>query len=410
MTSDSKIIYRHAKIATLADDAGYGLIEDGAIIFNIDSGMIEWVGKDEHLEAHPLGKNLKEIDLRGALLTPALIDCHTHLVYGGHRANEFEMRLRGASYEEIALAGGGIRSTVKATRAAPEDELFSSAKIRVLTLMQQGVAAIEIKSGYGLNLENERKMLRVARRLGVELGITVKKTYLAAHALPQEFADQPDPYISAVCEWMHTLHTEQLIDAVDVFCERIAFDVSQTERVFKKAKSLGLSVKLHAEQLSNMDSAALAAKFGALSCDHLEHLSEAGIAAMKSSGTVAVLLPGAFYFLRETKQPPLQTMRDAGLRIAIATDHNPGSSPALSPTLMMSMACKDFKLTPQEALRGMTVNAAAALGLADRGVLSAGKRADLAIWDVQHPHELSYWFGGNPCQQLVIGGKVYIFK
>lgn len=409
-----KTIYRHATLATIDHAHDYGLIEDGALVTDSTTGLIEWVGKDSAIPMNTSTGSVltdtNEIDLQGALLTPALIDCHTHLVYGGQRSNEFEMRLHGATYEDIARAGGGIRSTVTATRAASEDVLYAIAKKRAQSLILQGAGTIEIKSGYGLDFENERKMLLVARRLGGELGITVKTTYLAAHALPQEFAERPDDYISAVCAWMQTLNSEHLIDAVDVFCERIAFDLSQTERVFAKAKSLGLSVKLHAEQLSNMEGAALATKFGALSCDHLEHLSEAGITAMKSSGTVAVLLPGAFYFLRETKQPPIQAMRDAGLKIAIATDHNPGSSPALNPTLMMSMACKDFKLTPQEALRGMTVNAAAALGLADRGVVAAGKRSDLAVWDVQHPSELSYWFGGNPCKQLIVGGKEYRFK
>lgn len=383
-------LYTNARIATLAESNDWGLIEQGALL--AQDGLIAWIGK-----AADAPQSDMSIDLQGALLTPALIDCHTHLVYGGQRANEFEMRLQGASYEEIARAGGGIKSTVAATRSASDDELLQSALTRARALMTEGVATIEIKSGYGLSLADEARCLRIARQVGRELGITVKNTYLAAHALPPEFVGKSDDYITAVCEWLPALHAEGLVDAVDAFCEGIGFSIAQTTRVFEAAKALGLPVKLHAEQLSDLGGAALAASYNALSADHLEHLSASGIAAMQAAGTVAVLLPGAYYFLRETKLPPVQALRDAGVPIAIATDHNPGSSPTLSPLLMMSMACTFFKLTPLEAFAGMTRHAALALGLQDRGVLTVGKLADLTVWNVQHPNELCYWFGGqNP--------------
>jgi imidazolonepropionase len=304
------------------------------------------------------------------------------------------MRLQGATYEEIARAGGGIKSTVAATHAASDDELLQSALARARALMAEGTATIEIKSGYGLSLHDEARCLRIARKVGRILGITVKTTYLAAHALPPEFAGRADEYITAVCDWLPALHAEGLVDAVDAFCEGIGFSIEQTRRVFEAAKALGVPVKLHAEQLSDLDGAALAASYNALSCDHLEHLSPSDVQAMQAAKSVAVLLPGAYYFLRETKQPPVQLLRDAGVPIAIATDHNPGSSPTLSPLLMMSMACTFFKLTPLEAFKGMTVNAALALGLRDRGTLAVGQRADLAVWNVRHPHELCYGFGG----------------
>jgi imidazolonepropionase len=388
-------LYTNARIVTLDTPDDWGLIEDGALLVQDD--LIAWIGKSADApQAH------NTIDLDGALLTPALIDCHTHLVYGGQRANEFEMRLQGATYEEIARAGGGIKFTVAATRAASDDELLHSALARASALMAEGVATIEIKSGYGLSLHDEARCLRIARQVGLELGITVKTTYLAAHALPPEFAGRSDDYITAVCEWLPLLHTEGLVDAVDAFCECIGFSIEQTRRVFDAAKALGLPVKLHAEQLSDLGGAALAASYGALSCDHLEHLSQSGVQAMQAAKSIAVLLPGAYYFLRETKLPPVQALRDAGVPIAIATDHNPGSSPTLSPLLMMSMACTFFKLTPLEAFKGMTVNAALALGLRDRGTLAVGQRADLAIWNVRHPHELCYGFGGvSPLQQLI---------
>jgi imidazolonepropionase len=392
-------LYTNARIVTLNQPDDWGLIEQGALL--AQDGLIAWVGA-----AVDAPTSTETIDLHGALLTPALIDCHTHLVYGGQRANEFEMRLQGATYEEIARAGGGIKSTVAATRAASDDELLQSALARARALMAEGVATIEIKSGYGLSLVDEARCLRIARQVGRELGITIKTTYLAAHALPPEFSGNSnkdsDDYISAVCEWLSALHAEGLVDAVDAFCEGIGFSIEQTRRVFEAAKALGLPVKLHAEQLSDLGGAALAASFEALSCDHLEHLSPSGVQAMQAAKSIAVLLPGAYYFLRETKLPPVQRLRDAGVPIAIATDHNPGSSPTLSPLLMMSMACTFFKLTPLEAFKGMTVNAALALGLRDRGTLAVGQRADLAVWNVRHPHELCYGFGGvSPLQQLI---------
>jgi imidazolonepropionase len=346
-----------------------------------------------------------EHNLGGALVTPGLIDCHTHLVYAGQRAREFELRLHGASYEDIARAGGGIRSTVAATRAADDDALFASTRARALALMAEGVTAIEIKSGYGLSRDDEARCLRVARRLGRELPLTVRTTSLAAHALPPEFEGRADDYIDAVVQWLPSWHAEGLVDAVDAFCDRIGFTRAQTQRVFDAARRLQLPVKLHAEQLSDMDGAALAAQHGALSCDHLEHLSESGVQAMARAGTVAVLLPGAFYFLRETKLPPIDRLRAAGVPMAVASDHNPGSSPGLSLILMLHMACTLFRLTPEEALRGVTVHAARALGLADsHGTLQAGKQADFVVWDVEHPNELAYWFGRNPCRRVVRSG------
>ena len=337
-------------------------------------------------------------------MTPGLVDAHTHLVYGGDRAREFEMRLQGASYEEIARAGGGIVSTVAATRTASDEALWQSVCQRAQALMAEGVTTLEVKSGYGLSAEHEARCLRVARRLGAELPLTVRTTCLSAHALPPEFAGRADDYIDAVCQWLPALHAEGLVDAVDAFCERIAFSPAQTQRVFEVARRLGLPVKLHAEQLSDQGGAALAASFGALSCDHLEYLSDAGIAAMAQAGTVAMLLPGAYYFLRETKLPPIAALRAAGVPIAIATDHNPGSSPTLSPLLMLNMACTLFRLTPEETLRGMTQHAAQALGLADRGRLQPGSRADFAVWGLKHPSELAYAFGQRPeCRRVVQG-------
>jgi imidazolonepropionase len=320
-------------------------------------------------------------------------------------AREFELRLQGASYEDIARAGGGIRSTVAATRAADDDSLFASARERARALMSEGVTTLEIKSGYGLNHDDEARCLRVARRLGRELPLTVRTTSLAAHALPPEFEGRADDYIDAVVQWLPSWHAEGLVDAVDVFCERIGFTRAQTQRVFEAARTLKLPVKLHAEQLSDMDGAALAAQFRALSCDHLEHLSEAGVAAMARAGTVAVLLPGAFYFLRETKLPPVAQLRAAGVPMALASDHNPGSSPGLSLLLMLHMGSTLFRLTPEEALRGVTVHAARALGLqGSHGSLAAGRQADFVVWDVEHPNELAYWFGRNPCRRVVRGG------
>lgn len=397
-------LWRHARLATLADTpdaAPWGWIERGALL--VEAGRIAWVGPETEL---PAGLQVDaDHDLGGALVTPGLVDAHTHLVYGGQRAREFELRLQGASYEDISRAGGGIRSTVAATRAASDEQLFDSARARALALMAEGVTTVEVKSGYGLDAHHEARCLRVARQLAQALPLSVRTTCLSAHALPPEFADRPDDYLDAAIAWLPALQAEGLVDAVDAFCDHIAFSPAQTRRVFEAARALGLPVKLHAEQLSDQGGARLAAEFGALSCDHLEHLSEDGVAAMAAAGTVAMLLPGAYYFLRETRLPPVAALRAAGVPIAIATDHNPGSSPTLSPLLMLNMACTLFRLTPEEALRGMTVQGARALGLADRGRLVAGLRADFAVWGVDHPNELSYWFGRNPCERVVHGGE-----
>ena len=394
-------LWRGARLATLAGDEPWGWIERGALITRGD--RLQWVGPESAL---PGGlRPQAEHDLGGALVTPGLIDCHTHLVYGGHRAREFEQRLQGATYEEIARAGGGIRSTVAATRAASDDALLDSARARALALMAEGVTTIEIKSGYGLNRDDEARCLRAARRLGQTLPLTVRTTSLAAHAVPPEFDGRADDYIDAVVKWLPQWHAEGLVDAVDAFCDRIGFTREQTRRVFDAARALHLPVKLHAEQLSDQHGAALAAEYHALSCDHLEHLNDGGVQAMAAAGTVAVLLPGAFYFLRETRLPPVTMLRASGVPMAIASDHNPGSSPALSLLLMLHMACTLFRLTPEEALRGVTVHAARALGLTtSHGSLEAGKRADFAVWDLEHPNELAYWFGRNPCRRVVCGG------
>lgn len=382
---------------------------DTAAAIVVQHGLIAWVGHASDLPASYAG--LPQHDGGNALVTPGLVDCHTHLVYGGQRANEFAMRLAGASYEEVAQAGGGIVSSVRATREASEDELFASASARLQQLLAEGVCAIEIKSGYGLALEHERKQLRVARRLGQAHGVTVRTTFLGAHALPPEYAGRQNgssDYTDLVCnEMMPALAAEGLIDAVDVFCERIAFSLEETERVFKAAKALSLPVKLHAEQLSDMDGSALAARYGALSCDHIEHLSQAGIDAMKQAGTVAVLLPGAYYTLRDTQPPPIQQLRAAGVPMAVSTDHNPGTSPALSLLLMANMACTLFRLTVPEALAGITSHAARALGLQDtHGVIAVGLPANFVLWNVREAAELAYWFGGKPVRVVVRQGLV----
>jgi imidazolonepropionase len=391
-------LWRGGRLCTLAGDSGWGLIDDGALL--VDGDTLRWVGPMAELPADAAG--VPVVELHGALVTPGFVDCHTHLVYGGNRANEFEQRLHGATYADIAKAGGGIRSTVSATRAASGAELLAGATKRARALIKEGVTTLEVKSGYGLDAATEARMLRVARQLQ-GLGLTVRTTYLAAHALPPEFADADD-YIAAACLWLPDLAEEGLVDAVDAFCEHIAFSPAQVGRFFDAARRLGLPVKLHAEQLSDQRGAQLAASHRALSCDHLEYLSSAGVQAMAEAGTVAVLLPGAFYALRETKLPPVQQLREARVPIAIATDHNPGSSPTLSPLLMLNMACVLFRLTPEEALRGMTVNGARALGLADRGRLVAGQRADFCVWDGEHPRELAACFGHNPLKERVQHG------
>ncbi len=395
-----RTLWRNAKLATLAGREPWGWVARGALV--TESDRIAWAGDEAALPAALAVE--AEHDLGGALVTPGLVDCHTHLVYGGQRAAEFEQRLQGASYEEIARAGGGIRATVAATRAVSDEALFASARRRALALMSEGVTTLEVKSGYGLSLHDEARCLAVARRLGAELALSVRSTFLGAHALPPEFEGRADDYIAAVCAWLPVLHGQGLVDAVDAFCERIGFTPAQTRRVFDAARQLKLPVKLHAEQLSDQGGAALAAEYGALSCDHLEFLSDAGVQAMARAATVAVLLPGAFYFLRETKLPPIAALREAGVPVAIASDHNPGSSPGLSLLLMVNMACTLFRLTPEEAVRGVTVNGARALGLSDRGMLAAGQRADFAVWDLEHPNELAYWFGRNACRRVVVRG------
>jgi imidazolonepropionase len=395
-------VLKNAKFATMVSGGlSYGLIEKGAVA--ISDGLIQWVGPEKELPVEFAG--LQEKDLGGRLVTPALIDCHTHLVYGGSRATEFELRLKGASYEEISRSGGGILSTVTATRNASEEELFAQSLPRFDALLAEGVGTVEIKSGYGLDLETEIKMLRVARQLGKERNIRVKTSFLGAHAIPPEFAGKAEAYIDFVCEEvLPAVHEEKLADAVDGFCENIAFSPKQISMVFEKATSLGLPVKLHAEQLSNYGGAALAAKYGALSADHLEYLDEAGILAMAKSGTVAVVLPGAFYTLRETQLPPLNSLRKAGVPISIATDCNPGSSPLTSLLLCMNMACTLFRMTPEEALCGVTREAAQALGIGPEvGTIEVGKKAEFAVWNVEQPAELAYRIGCNPLEEMVLG-------
>ena len=382
-------------------DAPYGAVEDGAIA--VSDGRIAWVGARRDLPGRPESLARRVHDLSGHWLTPGLIDCHTHIVHGGDRAQEFELRLQGATYEEIARAGGGIRSTVAKTRAAGEDALLASAEARLAPLRAEGVTTVEVKSGYGLDSANEAKMLRVARRLS---GVTVKTSFLGAHALPPEFAERSGAYIDLVVEEMLPA-VEGLADAVDAFCEKIAFSPGETRRVFEAATRRGLRVKLHADQLSDLSGAALAAEFRALSADHLEYTSPTGVAAMARSGTVAVLLPGAFYFLREKQLPPVEALRKAGVSIAVASDNNPGSSPVTSLLLMLNMAATLFRLTPEEALIGVTRSAAAALGLsASHGTLEMGKTADFAIFAIDRPAELAYRIGFNPCVGRVRAGQV----
>ncbi|QDG58188.1 imidazolonepropionase [Pseudomonas sp. NIBRBAC000502773] len=395
-----KTLWQHCHVATMAQGK-YSIIEDAALVTT--GSLIEWIGPRSEV---PTADYAQVHDLQGAWVTPGLIDCHTHAVFGGNRSGEFEQRLEGVSYADIAAKGGGIASTVRATRAATEDELFASAHKRLRSLLRDGVTTVEIKSGYGLDLANERKMLRVARRLGEALPVSVRATCLAAHALPPEYKDRADDYIEHICaEMLPALAEEGLVDAVDAFCEYLAFSTEQVERVFKVARQLGLPVKLHAEQLSSLHGSSLAARYHALSADHLEFMTEEDAIAMTAAGTVAVLLPGAFYFLRETQLPPMDALRRHGVKIAIASDLNPGTSPALSVRLMLNMACTLFRMTPEEALAGVTQHAATALGMGDtHGALEVGKVADFVAWQIDRPADLAYWLGGELDKRVVRHG------
>ena len=402
MELDQPIILTNATLATLAGPTGYGLIENGAVV--VDGQTIAFVGQSDAIPGE--FATLPRLDLDGRLVTPGLIDCHTHIVHGGHRAREFEMRLDGATYEEVARAGGGIVSSVRSTREASESDLVASALPRLDALISEGMTAIEIKSGYGLEIETELKMLRAARRLGRERKVRVRTTYLGAHAVPAEYKGRADAYLTEVClPGLEAAAAEGLVDAVDGFCEGIAFSVEDMTRVFDAAKRLGLPVKLHAEQLSRIGGTQLAARYGALSADHVEYATDEDAAALAASGTVAVLLPGAFYAIRETQVPPVAAFRAHGVPMALATDCNPGTSPLTSLLLTMNMGCTFFRLTVEEALRGVTVNAAKALGLEDCGRIAEGLRADLAIWNVETPAELIYRFGFNPLHARVFGGS-----
>jgi imidazolonepropionase len=391
------------RVATMRDAAGYGIVDDGAL--GMHDGVIAWVGARRDLPRDVRAANT--IDCRARWATPGLVDCHTHLVYAGNRANEFERRLEGASYAEIAAAGGGIRATVEATRAASPDALEAISTPRLAAMAAQGATTVEIKSGYGLDTESELKQLRVARLIGARCDVDVRTTLLAAHAVPPEYAGRADDYVERVCgEMIPAAAREGVADAVDAFCETIGFTAAQTRRVFEAARANGLRVKLHADQLSDGDGAALAAEFRALSADHLEYTNEAGVAAMARAGTVAVLLPGAYYALRETRPPPLAALRAHGVPIAISTDCNPGTSPATSLPLMMNMSCTLFGMTPSEALAGVTRNAARALELADRGTLANGMRADVALWDIAEPAELAYRIGADACAAVFRAGRL----
>ena len=391
------LLLTDARIATMAGD-DYGVIDDGAIA--IANNRITWIGSQSDL---PDSAATTTRSVAGRWITPALIDCHTHLVFGGDRAGEFEQRLRGASYEDIARAGGGIMSTVRATREASADELYAAALPRVRALAAEGVGTIEIKSGYGLSIESELKMLSVARQLGEATPVTIRTTLLAAHTVPPEFQDNADNYIDLICdELLPEVVAGRLADAVDAYCESIAFSTDQIAKLFERSTELGLPVKLHADQLSDGGGAALAARHNALSADHLEYTSPAGVAAMASSGAVAVLLPGAFLTLGETQLPPIKSLREQGVPIAVATDCNPGTSPICSIRTAMILAARQFRLTPEECLAGVTRVAATALGLNDRGTLETGKRADIAIWDVSHPRELAYWIGTPQLSELLL--------
>ena len=401
-------LWLNAHLATMAagtgDDDGYGTIRDGAL--GVEKGRIAWVGRRGDLPGEPAALAGTVHDCGGRWITPGLIDCHTHLVYGGDRAGEFALRLKGATYEEIARAGGGILSTVTATRAADEDSLYRSARPRLEALLREGVTTVEIKSGYGLDLETEFRMLRVAERLGVESGMRVRRTYLGAHTLPPEYKDDADGYLDLVCrQALPSIAAEKLADAVDAFGEKIAFSPEQVRRIFGAAQELDLPVRLHADQLSDQGGGSLAAAYDALSADHVEYTSEDSVKAMAEAGTVAVLLPGAFYFLGETQKPPVDLFRRYGVPMAVATDCNPGSAPVTSLLLMLNMACTLFRLTPEEALAGATRNAAQALGLSEKcGRLAPGLAADFALWTIAVPAELSYRIGFNPCSGIVRSG------
>ena len=398
----SQTLFINATIACLDSESGYGLREHGALL--VEAGKIAGLGT---MQDQPAVSDAEVIDCAGRLLTPGLVDCHSHLVYGGDRADEFEMRLEGVSYAEIAQQGGGIVATVNATRAASEAELFAQTLPRLNSLLDEGVTTLEIKSGYGLDSDNEIKMLRVARQLGNEFQIRVQKTFLGAHALPPEYAGRSDDYIELVCtEMLPRAHAEGLVDAVDVFIESIAFSLEQGKQVFDCAQALGLPIKAHVEQLSDLGGAVMAAQRGALSVDHIEYLAAADVARLAQSEAVAVLLPGAFYVLRETQLPPLAALREHQVPIALASDANPGSSPVTSLLLIMNMACTLFRLTPAEALRGVTINAARALGLqAEIGSIEVGKQADIVLWNVAKPSMLSYQIGINPCAAVMQAGS-----
>lgn len=397
------MLLTNATLATMQNGSPYGLVHSGAVW--MDSEIIKWAGS--HNDIPNQAQTAETLDCEGRLITPGLVDCHTHIVFGGNRANEFEMRLNGASYEEVSRAGGGIVSTVMATRKADESDLLNDALKRVDALIGEGVTTLEIKSGYGLDIETELKMLRVARTIAKHRKITVRTSFLGAHAVPAEYKARPNTYIDKVClPAMELAHEEGLVDAVDGFCEGIAFQPEQIRRVFERAKDLGLPVKLHSEQLSNSGGTKLAAEFGALSADHLEYANDADAEAMARSNSVAVILPGAFYTLRETQLPPIDVFRKFNVPMALATDCNPGSSPITSLLLTMNMACTLFRMTPEEALNGVTLNGARALGLKDRGTISAGSRADLAIWDVKTPAELSYRIGFNPLHKRIYAGAM----
>lgn len=397
-------LWCNVHLATMTEAHSYGAIRDGAVA--VKDGRIAWLGKQADLPAHNPGTEI--FDGGGAWLTPGLIDCHTHIVYAGNRSDEFEDRLNGMSYQQIAQRGGGILATVNATRAASEDQLVAQSQVRVARLLAEGVTTLEIKSGYGLDLVSETSILKVARRLGTEMPVRICTTFLGAHAVPPEFSGRADDYITHLCQQLlPALQSQGLVDAVDGFCETIGFSPAQIERLFVAAQQAGLPVKLHAEQLSDQGGAALVAKYQGLSADHLEYLSETGIAALAQAGTVAVLLPGAYYFLRETQLPPLAKLRAAGVPIAIATDCNPGTSPVTSILLVMNLACTLFRMTPLEALQGVTCHAAQALGLASQlGRLAPGLQADFALWRVDRLADLAYAIGANPCCGVVFGGRI----